>query len=125
MLIKPDDFAGRPYAYLTNQAGHFLLGFCVVTFYVWAQVVVTGIYIPQGVAVAVCVAVYFGFIELTLQGWRGLDTLQDTYFFACGTAAWLTIDMSQVIHKLMAAELLLAISLAIGTAREIRRARYV
>ena len=124
-MIKPDDFRGQPYAYLTNQAGHFLLGFCVVTFYVWAQVVVTGIYIPQAVAVGVCVAVYFGFIELTLQGWRGLDTLQDTYFFACGTAAWLTIDMSQVIHKLMAAELLLAISLAIGTAREIRRARYV
>lgn len=124
-MIQPDDFRGQPYAYLTNQAGHFLLGFCTVTFYVWAQVVVTGIYIPQSVAVAVCVSVYFGFIELALQGWRGLDTMQDTYFFACGTAAWLTIDMSQVIHKLMAAELLLAISLALGVAREIRRARYV
>ena len=125
MLIKPDDFRGRPYAYLTNQAGHFLLGFCAVTFYTWLQLVVSGVYVEQWVSVFLCVAVYFFFIELTLQGWRCLDTLQDTYFFACGTAAWLTIDMSQVIHKLVAAELLLAVSLALGVAREIRRARYV
>lgn len=32
------------------------------------------------------VGAYFGIIEIAGQGWRGKDTLDDTYFFAIGAA---------------------------------------
>lgn len=121
MFLKGNDFKGRPYAYLTNQAGHFLLGFFGVAFYVWVNFLLSGLYLNQTAAAAIVALSYLCFIELFVQGWRGLDTIQDTYFFSLGAGSWHFIDMEQVIHRLGIFGLILGLSLLIGTVREMGR----
>jgi len=120
-MIKPNDFAGQPYLYLLNQAGHFLLGFFGVNTYVWLILVTADIYLDQNFAFAGLVLFYFLVVELTLQGWRGLDTAQDTLYFSLGAGAWLSIDMSEVIHRIMLFEVLLIVCLGAGVLREFSR----
>ncbi len=120
-MVKPDDFKGNPYGYVTNQAGHFLIGFFSPSSYIWPVFVVNGVYIDQS-AVALCMlAAYFIIIELALQGWRGLDTLQDTFYVGLGLSAWLLIDMAHVINEIMLLQAVLVVALGTGALREIRR----
>lgn len=80
MTIKPDDFKADPYGYLTNQLGHIALGvfFVFIVSRLWFEVF--GEYPVRLTLWLVTGAVYFFIVELMLQGWRGLDTLEDTIF---------------------------------------------
>lgn len=85
-LIEPDAFLDDWYGWLTNQAGHVLLGvfmaffLCVVAFFALGE-------LPYRIDVfAVCLIGYLAF-ELLTQGWQGYDTIEDTVFvvgYGCG-----------------------------------------
>ena len=85
-LIEPEAFLDDWYGWLTNQAGHILLGvfmafvLCLVAYFAAGE-------LPGRVDVfAACLFGYVAF-ELFTQGWQGYDTLEDTVFvvgYGCG-----------------------------------------
>jgi len=113
----PNNFAGDPYGYVTNQAGHFLLGFCLCSSGAWSCMTFTGHYLDQFAVFGVVVIGYFVAWELTVQGWRGLDTIEDVAFVALGAAPWLLIDMQYVLDRVFLFVLALAAALGAGAYR--------
>lgn len=91
MLIRPSAFWDDPYGYLTNQVGHIGLGVFMAFVASRAVFELTGEF-PVRLHVWVSVlAFYVLVIELTLQGWRGFDTIEDTAFtcfYGAGAPLW-------------------------------------
>ena len=85
-LIEPDAFLDDWYGWLTNQAGHILLGVFLAFFMCIGAYLVMG-ELPFRVDVfAVCLLGYVAF-ELSTQGWQKGDTIEDTVFvvaYGCG-----------------------------------------
>jgi hypothetical protein len=79
-FIRPDDFKAQPYAYLTNQIGHIGLGVLLVFLASRGFFEVFGEYPVKLHLWLAITAVYFGFVEIWAQGWRGFDTIEDTVF---------------------------------------------
>jgi hypothetical protein len=124
-LTEPSAFLDDWYGWLTNQAGHILLGvfiaffMCVAAFFVMGE-------LPYRIEVfAACLLGYAAF-ELFTQGWQGYDTLEDTVFvvaYGCGAplSAFHEIsagsaDVSVDLRALVAFFIMAAIHLAFGVA---------
>ncbi len=92
-LNTPDRFRGAPYIALINQVGHISLGrYAAETVgSIWHQTAGT---LPNLWAVAVALTgLYAVLIELVKQKWAGVDTVNDSGFFALG-AFYLPLAMS-------------------------------
>ena len=113
----PNNYTGDPYGYTVNQSGHFLLGFCLCTLGAWLCVTVTGVYLNQIVVFSIVSIGYLFAWELTAQGWRGFDTVEDWAFVSLGAAPWLLIDMAYVIDRVFLFVLILAALLSAGAYR--------
>ena len=87
-MFAPDDFKFDPYGHWTNQASHALqVGMLIM---LWGGAVtyllIMGEFpekVPFGLA---ALAVYFAY-EIVAQGWRRLDTINDTTFVV-GWGVW-------------------------------------
>ena len=92
-LNTPDRFAAQPYLGLINQVGHLSVGrYAAETVgSIWHQ---TAESVPNLWAVAVALTgLYVVLIELVKQKWSGVDTVNDSGFFALG-AFYLPLAMS-------------------------------
>ena len=101
LFAAPSRFADDPYGHLTNQVSHAMLGFASATVFAWIAQLASGQWLDQRVTFAVVTLGYFVWWELIFQRWRGLDTVEDSVFVALGAAAYLAIDMSYVIERVM------------------------
>ena len=115
-LLEPEDFKGDRYGYLTNQNGHFMLGFSLLSLYCFTLDKLVE-YPSQTVSLLVVVGIYFLWWELMIQGWRKLDSIKDTFYFSLGTAPYLFISMATVIDKIFAFLLLYWAILLVDTLR--------
>ena len=119
-FFKSQNFDNDPYGYLTNQIGHIVLGCYVVTLVVgFCFNFLCNEYPNQ---VPYVIAVMFAYVviwELGVQGWKGLDTLEDSLYFSMGAALWLFIDMSEVINRLLMWSLVFTVLLGIGVMRRL------
>lgn len=78
-LFTPDDFKYDWYGYLTNQISHVGLGM----FFVWLVCALSFLAIgelPFKIAVFFAMSLLYFSFEMIVQGWRGLDTLEDMAF---------------------------------------------
>lgn len=115
-----NNFMDDPYGYLTNQIGHVVLGCYVVT-------IVVGIcynffcteYPAQWPYAIGCMFAYLLVWELGVQGWKGLDTLEDSAYFSLGASLWLFIEMDEVINRLLMWSLVFTVLLGIGVMRRL------
>lgn len=121
-MFKPDDYRTDPYGFLTNQISHGYVGMFAMAFYCWAVLHLTGEYPDQTIAGITLIAVYFVGWEVAAQGWRGADTIEDTYFVSLGVVPWFAIDMSQIIDRLFVWAVLVMVSLALGVTVRVRNA---
>jgi len=99
-LSKPEDFKGDGYGYVTNQLSHTLLGGFLVTTYCYLGLAILGEYPNQTVAFVVITLAYLIWWEIVHQGWRGLDTIEDTLYVTLGAFPFLIIEMDWVVGKL-------------------------
>ncbi len=105
--IKPDAFSGDPYAYVTNQCGHIVLGLSIASVAAFA-----GLWWPIPLAAAVA---YWLFAEYILQrAGLFLDGLEDGGFVAVGASFPFTTTGSWAQIGLVAA---VGVFLAIGAWR--------
>jgi hypothetical protein len=100
--IEPDAFSGDPYAHVTNQCGHFVIGLGIASLAAFA-----GLWWPIPLAAA---AVYWVIGEYVLQR-AGLfwDGIEDAGFVAAGasfpfTAAgsWLQVGLVAAVGVVLA-----------------------
>ena len=117
--FAPSKFVDDPYGYLTNQAGHGCLGMLSMIVYTTFILYATGEYPDQNMVGVVFIALYLVVWESLIWKFKGLDSLEDTLFFALGVFPWFTIDMSQVIYQLFAWVSVISIILAIGFTRRL------
>ncbi len=98
--MTPDAFHGDPYGELTNQISHVALGhvlsvsLCIA--YLWSAGE-----LPYRVYIIAIVGLIYAAIEM-LQGWRGWDTVMDTYATiggACVLIPLTEIRMPDVWYK--------------------------
>ena len=80
-MFEPDNFAGRPYEFVTNQISHtFFVGLVVIVFgSSLVSLSVFGELPPKWLIVLIGAVGYLAY-ELVFQGWRGGDTIQDWVF---------------------------------------------
>lgn len=86
MLVVPQNFRAQPYQWLTNQTSHMGLGFVLAMLTCLAHFAAFGEYPYRAAIWCMIVIGYFGWAELSMQGWRGGDTIEDTVF-VCGYGA--------------------------------------
>jgi hypothetical protein len=79
--FEPDNFAGQPYQFLTNQIGHaFMVGGVMLVYaVVMASWFVMGEFPPKWSIIAGAAILYPAY-ELICQGWQGWDTVEDWWF---------------------------------------------
>jgi hypothetical protein len=81
MIFRPDNFAGDPYGYATNQIGHaFMVGGVVFVYAVVMAVFWVAGEFPPKWAIVAGAAVAYAAYEFIAQGWRGADTIEDWWF---------------------------------------------
>lgn len=86
MKIIPDKFPRDPLGWAGNQAGHTMIGAMFAFDFCMVFHAVAGEYPFKSTLFAVLVLVYLIFVELKGQGWKGIDTVEDTAFVASGGA---------------------------------------
>ena len=109
-FTTPDGFRGDWYGYVTNQVSHWALGSLA------ALAICSGWYglsgeLPYRWQIAVIVAVIYVGKELLLDGWQGLDTVEDFVFtvvYGSGGAAMVFYE----VDGLPAGEVAFSIALA-------------
>ena len=120
-FITPDSFENDAYGYVINHVALTVLGSL-------AMIMVVGIYynlFSDGVypnQVPFVFGTLFGYMllwELGVQGWRGVDTLEDFMYFGMGVCFWLIIDMSAVINILLAWCFVFCVLVSIGVFRRL------
>ena len=117
--FAPSKFADDPYGYLTNQAGHGCLGMLSMIVYTTFIHYTTGEYPDQVIVGGMMIALYLVVWESLIWKFQGLDSLEDTLFFALGVFPWFTIDMSQVLYQLFSWVAIISTILAIGFTRRL------
>jgi hypothetical protein len=86
-LIEPDAFLDDWYGWLTNQAGHIVVGVKLAFWMCIGAFFVTGELPYRADVFLVCLLGYL-FFEVYSQEWQGYDTIEDTVFVVgYGTAA--------------------------------------
>jgi di/tricarboxylate transporter len=80
----PSRFDGDPYGGFLNQWGHYTGGAASFMMACGAWFIVDGEMPPRYIAAGVLVLAYALLIEVAAQGWRGLDSVEDTLFVAMG-----------------------------------------
>jgi len=85
--MQPESYVGRAYDATVNQWGHAALGLAAIAVFCIGWDVILGEMPYRPLVFAWFVGGWFGLVEIAGQGWRGTDTLDDTYFFAIGAAA--------------------------------------
>lgn len=96
LRFTPDDYAKEPELWLANALSHVGLG-------VWLAIASCGMWLyasgefPEREAIGVLLVVFYLSYELSRQGWRGFDTVEDALFVAgyggCG-ALYCFIEVS-------------------------------
>jgi hypothetical protein len=79
-FFEQDDFKGRPYAWLTNQTSHIMLGLAMAFVLSLFWFVVAGEMPWKSIAWPFCVVVYLAFEFV--RGWNERDSVEDTVFTA-------------------------------------------
>jgi hypothetical protein len=82
-MVKPDDFAFRPYGWFTNQSSHVALGVAITTITSLIGWWLITEY-PYRMEIGVVVVALIGFFEVGVQGWQGVDTVNDITFMLYG-----------------------------------------
>lgn len=119
----PDDFEGRPYGYLTNQIGHVFFGATLPMYIIAASYYSSGQYPDQTpIAIQFVISYLIGW-ELVTQGWRGLDTVLDTFFVAIGASFFVIVEMDIVLNRMLLIYTLIYAALFGTTYRVWRRNR--
>lgn len=78
-IFKADNFAGDWYGWATNQISHVFVGvflvfwLCTCYFFTFGEM-------PYKTAVLGVMLSGYLLFEIGVQGWRGLDTIEDTVF---------------------------------------------
>ena len=119
-FFHSESFEEDAYGYLTNQISHVVLGFYVITLIVGITFNFFLDAYPNQVPFVL--AAVFGYLfiwELGIQGWRGLDTLEDSMYFSMGASLWLFIEMDIVINRLLTWSLVFTVLLSIGVFRRL------
>ena len=80
-MFTPDDFKDDWYGYLTNQISHVGLGLFLVWFVCAVSFLALG-ELPYKLALFFSISVLYFLYEMTFQGWRRFDTIEDTMFVA-------------------------------------------
>jgi len=122
-FFKSEAYDKDAYGYLTNQIGHLVLGNYLMTIVVSIAYFFyyDGSYYPSQIPFAI--ALMFGYVaiwELGIQGWKGLDTIEDSMYFCLGTALWLFVEMDEVIDRLLVWCLVFTVLLGFGVYRRIK-----
>jgi hypothetical protein len=94
-FFAQDDFEGQPYAWLTNQCGHIMLGVILALLMASAWFELAGEFPVKTHAVPLCALVYVG--SEVWRGWSGWDSVEDSIFVAgygCGGAFLLFTEVS-------------------------------
>jgi len=77
-FFEQDDFEDDPYGWLTNQAGHILLGVAMAYALSRSWYSFAGEYPPKQTGWLICAAVYIA-LEI-VRGWNCWDSVEDTVF---------------------------------------------
>jgi len=113
-FFKSNDFKEDPYGYLTNQSGHILLGLVIMII----PYLVFEAYLSL-VLSTVVVIIFYSFIwELGIQGFKRLDTLEDSFYFSVGSCFWLLLGTKATI---LLWGVLVVVPLVFGTMTRIRK----
>lgn len=92
-LSQPSKFEGDPYGGLLNQWGHYSLGVACFVLIATGHFAFFGEMPYRWLVAGLLIAFYAICIEWIWQGWRGLDSMEDTLFYAMGP---LTVAVSVV-----------------------------
>jgi hypothetical protein len=116
-FFASDAYENDPYGYLTNQIGHMVLG-CYLMTMVMAFTVffITGMEdYPSQIpfVIALCFAYIFVW-EVGIQGWNGIDTVEDCMYFCMGASLWLFIEFDIVLERLTVWSLVFTVLLFVG-----------
>lgn len=96
ILFTHDDFKDDWYSYLTNQISHVGLGL----FLVWAVCAVSFTILgelPYKLTLFFSISVLYFLYEMTFQGWRRFDTIEDTMFVAGYGAGGTVLAFSEFV----------------------------
>jgi hypothetical protein len=119
-FFSAESYEQDAYGYLTNQIGHVVLGcYCVTLAVGLPYVFFLDTYPSQVPFVMACMFAYVVIWEFGIQGYKGLDTLEDSLYFSLGTSLWLFIDMIDVIERLLGWSLAFTVLLGIGVLRRL------
>lgn len=123
-FFSPDAYLDNPYGYLTNQIGHGFLGCYVMTMSIGIWYAFSGIYPTQWYFVAAVVFAYLMVWEIGAQGYRGWDSIEDTFYFASGAGLFLFVEMDEVIFRLVVWMSVLTLFLGVGTMHRLNAKAY-
>lgn len=106
-MITPNSFPNDWYGWLTNQVSHVFLGIFAVFVFSMVGFAIFGEFPVKTHMLAVIGFLYIAIVELWLQGWRGLDTIEDSVFVigygasgALGASAEIMPGRSAIIMEL-------------------------
>ncbi len=114
LFREQESFPRDPYGYITNQLSHAFLGITLVSLYTYLWFVLVGEYPNQVMCVAVITFFYTIWWEALYQKWRGLQSLEDSFYVFLGASPFLNIDMSYVLDKVLVWLLTITFFLCIG-----------
>ena len=119
-FFSSESFEQDAYGYLTNQISHVVLGCYVMTLVVGIAFNFFLDTYPNQIPFVIAVIATYTFLwELGIQGWRGLDTLEDSMYFSMGAGLWIFIEMDIVIDRLLTWSLVFTVLLSIGVLRRL------
>lgn len=124
-LFKPSSQMDDPEGWIGTQVGHTALGVYLCISYLWVILQVTGNYPDQTIIAFLIPSVYFLFWEVGVQGWKGRDSLEDSFFVAFGASLLTAVDIGQVIDTAFIWVNSLALVLAMGFIIRVKRMNYI
>lgn len=96
-LEVPDNHFGRPILGMLTNIGHVYVGNLAPTFLIWCAYKFGAGYPVEWAMSTACILFYLCVWEIGIQkGWRGWDTVKDTFFFACGVMPYYFLNMSDI-----------------------------
>ncbi len=95
-----DAFEGQPVWWVYGQMGHGYLGAAITSWVVFIMGWITGDFPDAAIIAGLVTLAYLFWWEIDVQGWKGWDTIIDTFFVGCGASLFIVIDMSEVIGRL-------------------------
>jgi hypothetical protein len=95
-LFTPDDFKDDWYGYLTNQVSHVGLGIFLVWFVCALSYSMFG-ELPMKWAIFFSISILYFLFEMTFQGWRRFDTIEDTIYVAVYGAGGTVLSFTEFV----------------------------